>query len=79
MIIKQALIQLGVQSDNIDTHYSDLYVLRSPRVLEFLDSNNINYKPFICQRTKEIWLEIPFGNMYDYLNSKNKLNINKEE
>lgn len=72
MNIKVELMKLGIHEDNLDNHYSDLYVRRSPKVLDFLNDHKIKYKAFICQRTNEIWLEIPFGNMFDYLNEKNR-------
>lgn len=71
MTIKDMLLKLGMLESELDNHYSDLYVKSTPISKEFLYNNSeISYRPFYCQRDGDLWYDIPFGYMSEYIQVK---------
>jgi hypothetical protein len=70
MTIKDMLLNLGMLESELDNHYSDLYVKYNLISENFILANDIKATTFICQRDNELWYDIPFGYMSEYIQGK---------
>jgi len=73
--IKEQLLDLGMEENEIDSHESDLYVLKNPISLKWLMGYEFkqNVTEFRSQIDNKIWFDIPFG--YANEHHKEKYNL----
>ena len=60
---RQTLLSMGMNENDIDNHYSDLYVKVNEISKKFVEGYKFksNVTTFICQRSKVLWYDIPFA------------------
>lgn len=70
--IRQQLLTAGMKKNEIDSHASDLYVLKNDISSKWLETYEYksNVTTFINNIDKVVWYDIPFGNMDEYMESK---------
>lgn len=75
--IKQQLLEAGVTEEQIDTHESDLYVLKNDISMAWLESYEFkaSVTTFRSQIDNQIWYDIPFGYANEYY-AKRKQGLN---
>ena len=68
--IKEQLLELGMKPEEIDSHCSDLYVLKNSISDKFVSSYEFkqNVKSFRSELDGKIWYEIPFAYTEYYKN-----------
>ena len=74
MTPRQTLLSMGMKETEIDNHYSDLYVKVNEISRKFVEGYEFksNVKTFICQRSKELWYDIPFAD-HEYTEERLKV------
>lgn len=79
--VKQELIECGVNEEHIDTHESDLYVLRTAASEKWLQTYEWkqNVTVFVSEIDQKQWYDIPFGNMIEHYAQKKATARNIEE
>jgi len=74
MTIREQLLKMGMQPEQIDNHCSDLYVLKNEISTEFV--NNYEFKSIVTKFRSEIdgliWYEIPFA-YTEYYEERNRV------
>lgn len=62
--IKEQLLLLGLKENEIDSHQSDLYVIKNAISEKWLGSYEYkgNVTTFISEIDNKTWYDIPFGN-----------------
>ena len=82
MTNRETLLSLGMKPEEIDTHYSDLYVLKNDISTKFVNGLYVDQKrnviTFVSQIDKKVWYDMPF--MYEeYYENRKKEMLNKSK
>ena len=80
MTPRETLLSLGMKPEEIDNHYSDLYVLKNDISTKFVNGlyadQKRNVTTFVSQIDKKVWYDMPF--MYEeYYEKRKKEMLNK--
>jgi hypothetical protein len=74
MTNRETLLSLGMKPEEIDNHYSDLYVLKNDISTKFVNGLCVDQKrnvtTFVSQIDKKVWYDMPF--MYEEYYEKRK-------
>ena len=74
MTNRETLLSLGMKPEEIDNHYSDLYVLKNETSTKFVNGLCVDQKrnvtTFVSQIDKKVWYDMPF--MYEEYYEKRK-------
>ena len=72
--IKQQLLIAGMKKNQLDNHSSDLYVLKNEVSEKWLQSYEYKNQvtTFKSETDNEVYYEIPFAYMNEYVNNKKK-------
>jgi len=68
LTLRQQLLAAGMKENEVDTHSSDLYVLKNDISIEFIENYEFknNVTTFKSQIDGLIWYDIPFGYMNEH-------------
>jgi hypothetical protein len=63
MTPRETLLSMGMKAEEIDSHYSDLYVLKNETSTRFIEGYEwrCNVTTFVSQIDKKVWYELPFA------------------
>lgn len=72
MTIKEELLNAGMEEHQIDSRYSDLYVLKNDVSANWVSEYEYRQtvKLFVSDVDGLFWYEIPFGYMDEYIENK---------
>ena len=72
MTIKGELLQLGMKENEIDSNYSDLYLLKNDISTKWIESYDFKKQvtTFVSEIDNKVWYEIPFGRFNEYVQDK---------
>jgi hypothetical protein len=80
MTNRETLLSMGMETEELDNHYSDLYVLKNDISTKFVNGLCVDQKrnvtTFVSQIDKKVWYDMPF--MYEeYYEKRKKEMLNK--
>lgn len=75
MTVKEQLLQLGMKEEHIDTHESDLYVLKNDTSEKWLSEYEFkgSVETFISEIDGQVWYDIPFGYANEHYANRHKV------